>query len=194
MQLQVGTMLLELMVPAADVMELQVNLGQEITLHTIFYLEGDASRGNLEPKLIGFLRSDDRRFFEKFTTVKGIGVRTALKALTVPVGRIAGAIESRDTRFLVQLKGIGKRTAELIVAELAGKLAEFVLAEGEKRAAVAGHRRPAFEEDALDALMALGEPRPVAERLLDRAKDANPALKTTSDLLREMLRLRTVRA
>src|SRR6185295_11285386 len=134
-----------------------VNLGEQVTFHTIFYLEGDAARGNLEPKLIGFLRADDRKFFELFTTVKGIGAKTALKALTVPVGEIAAAIESKDARFLTRLQGIGKRTAELIVAELSGKAARFAtFSPGEGgTAAVATSRRTQVEEDAIAGLLAL---------------------------------------
>src|SRR3954469_9069416 len=124
--LKVGPVLYELLVPASDVTGLQASLGEELTFHTIFYLQGDASGGSLEPRLIGFLRADDKRFFEKFITVKGIGPKTALRAFTVPVGEIAQAIESKDARFLVQLDGVGKRTAELIIAELAGKVQEFV--------------------------------------------------------------------
>src|SRR5438067_8649347 len=145
---QCGPILYELLVPAADITELHVNLGEQVTFHTIFYLEGDAARGNLEPKLIGFLRADDRKFFERFTTVKGIGPKTALKALTVPVGQIAAAIETKDTRFLVGLSGIGKRTAELIVAELAGKVKDFATGYGTKATIPAHSRRAAFEEDA----------------------------------------------
>src|SRR3954470_8740603 len=126
--LKVGPVLYELLVPASDVTELQASLGEELTFHTIFYLQGDASGGSLEPRLIGFLRADDKRFFEKFITVKGIGPKTALRAFTVPVGEIAQAIESKDARFLVLLDGVGKRTAELIIAELAGKVAEFATA------------------------------------------------------------------
>src|SRR5216110_1793120 len=155
--LQCGPILYELMVPAADVTELQVNLGEQVTFHTIFYLEGDAARGNLEPKLIGFLRADDRKFFELFTTVKGIGPKTALRALTVPVGQIAAAIESRDARFLVGLDGVGKRTAELIVAELSGKVGRFVT----DRAAVVtpASQRSQAEEDAIALMVAGGERR-----------------------------------
>ena len=47
-----------------------------------------------------------------------VGAKTALRALTVPVGEIAQAIESKDPRFLIQLDGIGKRTAELVIAEV----------------------------------------------------------------------------
>jgi Holliday junction DNA helicase RuvA len=193
--LQAGPLLYELLVPAADLTELQASLGETLTFHTIFYLGGDPSRGGLEPTLIGFLRAPDRQFFNVFTTVKGIGPKTALKALTVPVGQIADAIEGKDARFLVQLNGIGKRTAELIIAELAGKVktfaAEYATAGGESRGNV---KRVALEEEAIEALMALGERRPDAERLLERARQGNAALKTTDLLLREMLRLRTARA
>ena len=42
--------------------------------------------------------------------------------------------------------------------------------------------------------MALGERRVEAEHLLERVRTADPSLKSTDALLREMLRMRTVRA
>jgi Holliday junction DNA helicase RuvA len=194
--LQCGPIVYELLVPAADMTELQASLGETITFHTIFYMAGDPTRGGLEPTLIGFLRPDDKKFFELFTTVKGIGPKRALRALAVSVGQIASAIEGKDTRFLIQLPEIGKRTAEQIVAELAGKLKTFAAAGMiEAKAGVAlVSRRNAIEEDAIAGLMALGERRPDAENLLERAKQSNPELKTADQLLREMLRMRTVRA
>ena len=190
--LESGPIVYELLVPAADLTELQVNLGEEITFHTIFYLGGDPTRGGLEPTLIGFLRPQDKKFFELFTTVKGIGPKRALRALAVSVGQMATAIESKDTKFLVQLPEIGKRTVEQIVAELSGILKEFALAIDDRTGRPAG-RRSAVEEDAIAALMALGERRSDAESLLERAKQTNDNLKTTDQLLREMLRMRTVR-
>src|SRR6476660_1713145 len=123
--LRVGPMVYETLVPASDVPLLQAGVGAEMTFHTIFYLEGDASGGSLEPRLLGFLRREDKRFFEKFITVKGIGPKKALKALIFPAGEIARAIEEKDARFLIKLPQIGKRMAEQIVAELAGKVAMF---------------------------------------------------------------------
>jgi Holliday junction DNA helicase RuvA len=192
--LAVGPILFELLIPAADHGELQPQVGEEVTFHTIFYFQGDAGGGgNIEPRLIGFQRTTDKRFFEKFITVKGIGPRKALKAFSKPAGEIAQAIESRDTRFLIGLPEIGKRTAELLVAELAGKVAQFASAEtGRPRTPAA--RRPGAEEDAIATLMALGERRLDAENLLDRARALNPALVATEALVREMLRLRTVRS
>lgn len=180
-----------MLVPASDLPILQQKLGTEVTFHTIVYLEGDAARGNLEPRLIGFSTAEDKAFFEKFTTVKGIGTRTALRALSVPIGQIAAAIERRDARFLIGLEGIGKRTAELIVAELAGKVASFSTAETGEGPARPAAKLDTAELDAINALVSLGERRADAERLLEHVKQRHPDLKTTDALLREMLRLRS---
>jgi Holliday junction DNA helicase RuvA len=192
--MKVGPMLYELLVPAADVPLLQSGVGEEMTFHTIFYLEGDASGGNLEPRLIGFLRPEDKAFFQLFITVKGIGPKKALRALVLPVGEIAQAIESKDAKFLVELPQIGKRMAELIVAELAGKVEEFAMPSAGGRTGPVGGRRSPAEEDAIATLMALGERRADAEHLLDRAKHTNANLRTTTEFINEMLRMRTVRA
>ena len=192
--LQVGPLLCELLVPASDVQLLQAGVGVEMTVHTLFYVEGDASGGNLTPRLLGFLRAEDKRFFEKFVTVKGIGPKKALKALVYPAGEVAQAIESKDTRFLKSLPQIGSRMAELIVAELAGKVGEFATVTMDERVALGVASRSSVEEDALAALLALGERRADAEHLLDRVKQQNAGLKTTHDYVREMLRMRTVRS
>jgi holliday junction DNA helicase RuvA len=190
--LQAGAMLFELLVPAADVAFLQPGVGQEMTFYTIFYLEGDSSGGNIEPRLVGFLRPEDRSFFQLFITVKGIGPKKALRALVLPVGQIAQAIESRDTKYLCELPQIGKRMAELIVAELAGKVQRFATTyQGTAPGSIG--RRSASEEDAIAALVALGERRGDADHLLDRAKHGNSKLKSTTEFINEMLRLRTAR-
>ena len=193
--LQSGAILYELLVPAADLTSLTASIGETITFHTILYLEGDPNRGNLEPRLIGFMRASDKKFFERFTTVKGIGVKTALRALTVPVGEIAKAIESRDARFLVGLDGIGKRTAELIVAELSGKVKDFATGFGEISVAPLRQRWSEEEEAAVAFATSpqMGLRRADAERLLQRVKAENPAMSAAEQLLPEMLRLYTSR-
>ena len=82
-------------------------------------------------------------------------------------------------------------------AELSGKVKDFVGAIPERGGGAlggAGGRRSTVEEDAIMALVALGERRVDAEHLLDRVKQSNPAAKTTQLLVGEMLRMRTVRA
>ena len=193
--MQVGPLLYELLVPAADIEVHRAAIGPaEVTLHTLLYLEGDPNRGNLEPRLLGFTRADDKKFFELFTEVKGIGPRKALKALTASVGEIAQAIESRDVRFLSKLDGIGKRTADLIVAQLAGKAGRFagtdaLPARGAAAAPVSRHSQA--EEDAIALIVSGGERRAEAEQLLARVKSRNPELNETVALWQEMLRLRS---
>lgn len=194
--LQAGPIVYEALVPASDVQLLQAGVGKELTFHTILYLEGDSAGGNMEPRLVAFLRKEDKRFFEKFITVKGIGPKKALKALIYPAGDIARAIEEKDARFLVNLPMIGKRMAEQIVAELAGKVKEFATSYDEATPSIGGiqqARRSAVEEDAMSALMALGDRRADAEALLERVRAQLPNLKTTNDWVREMLRMRTTR-
>src|SRR5215204_2000230 len=152
-QLEVGPILYEVLVPAVDLNYLEAAIGEDMTFHTLLYLQGDANGGNLEPRLLGFLRREDKKFFEKFITVKGIGPKKALKALALPVGEIAQAIESKDARFLCELPEIGKRTAETIVAELSGKLEEFATPIAVSRAAGRPTRHTEAEEDAIQVLM-----------------------------------------
>jgi holliday junction DNA helicase RuvA len=192
--LHVGAIQYELLVPASDVETLTARIGTEITFHTILYLEGDAARGNLQPRLIGFTSAHDRAFFEKFTTVKGIGVKTALRALSIPASQIAAAIESHNARALTQLDGIGKRTAELVIAELAGKVTSFAagaMMEGQTPQPGPQAALSRLDLDAINALVSLGERRPDAERLLQAVRDAHPEITTVDALLREMLRMRS---
>jgi holliday junction DNA helicase RuvA len=186
-----GPILYEILVPASDITDLQSRAGEEITFHTILDLEGDPTRGGLTPRLIGFLRPEDKRFFQLFITVKGIGPKRALRALVQPTAQIAAAIESKNTRFLVELPEIGKRMAELIVAELAGKATAFIVGPSASVPHISA--RSTNEQMAVEGAMALGIGRPEAERLLDRARQVDPTITTTESFLREMLRLRTVR-
>ena len=180
-----GGLWYEVLVPACDAGQLAQRLGQEVTFHTLHFIEGDASFGSQTPRLVGFLRATDRKFFRVFTTVKGIGIRTALKALERPVTEIAAAIGGRDARFLATLPKIGKRTAEQIIAELHGKVDEFV---GPAAVAAASLPQPAAE--AVAVLVQLGERRPDAQALVERVMAVEPELKTPEDIIRLVYRLK----
>jgi len=81
-----------------------------------------------KPVLIGFNTEKEKEFFQLFISVSAIGPLKAVKAMEKPVSEIAQAIESKDVAFLSTLKGIGKRTAQKIIASLHGKAGDFVLA------------------------------------------------------------------
>ena len=162
----VGGFWYEVLIAACDVGKLSSRIGREIVLHTIHTIDGDPARGQVTPRLIGFLAEGDREFFRTFTKVKGIGVRKALRALVRPISEVAAAIENKDAKMLVALPEIGKRTAEQIIAELHGKLGEFAgdySADSVSQAGEAQKISPAAAE-AIAALVQLGKNAPTRWR------------------------------
>jgi len=180
-----GGLAYEVLVPACDVERLSRRAGQDVVLHTIHYLEGDPTRGMQTPRLIGFLAGADRDFFRAFTTVKGIGVRRALRALVRPVAEIAAAIQDKDAKGLTMLPEIGKRTAEQIIAELHGKVETFAGAP-----VAAQTELPEVGADAISVLVQLGERRADAAALVERVLAVAPELSSTEEVLHHAYRLK----
>ena len=183
-----GGLWYEVLVAACDVERLSRRMGQDVVLHTIHYLEGDPSHGQVTPRLIGFVAEADRDFFKVFTTVKGIGVRKALRALVRPVAEIAAAIQTRETKLLKALPEIGPRTAERIIAELHGKVDAFageVPAAGEQAAALS---EPAAQ--AVAVLVQLGERHGDAVSLVERVLAVAPELDAPEPIIQQVYRLK----
>ncbi len=180
----------QVMVPQFAVAELAAHRGQTVSLHTIQFFEGSHMSGQLVPRMLGFLHPEDRLFFERFVSVKGIGPKKALKALAEPVRRIASWIESGDAKSLARLPGIGKRAAELIVATLRGKLADLAMESADSREAPAA-RFSAPQRDAIEVLVAWGDARPDAERWLTRAAQVHPELDSADQWVRAAYRVKT---
>lgn len=181
-----GGLCYEVLVPACDLERLARRVGGDVVLHTIHYFEGDPSRGMQTPRLIGFVSESDRDFFRVFTTVKGVGVRKALRALLRPVPEVAAAIRDKDNAFLVALPEIGKRTAEQIIAELNGRVDEF--AAGTAPAVEAELSEPAAE--AIAVLVQLGERRADAAALIERVTAVAPELDSPEQILQHAYRLK----
>ncbi len=117
----------EVLIPDHARRHLQSKLGELVTLHTIFYIEGNQMGGRMTPRLVGFLSPIDREFFETFCSVDGVGVKKALRAMVRPVREIARTIQDQDVGSLAHLPGIGEATAERIVAKLRRKVGKFSL-------------------------------------------------------------------
>lgn len=179
----------EVLVPSYAVRELSACCGQQVTLHTLDYLEGSATGGNLTPRMIGFLHPEDRAFFKHFITVKGVGVRKGLRALAAPVARIAADIEAGDTAALTRLPGIGRRVAELIVAELRGKVGAHAYDADQVPAAVKGDLSD-DQHDAIEILVAWGDSRADAERWIARAAQLHDGPHSAEDWVRAAYRIK----
>ena len=175
----------EVLLPAYLADRLAAEVGRRVILHTLEYLEAQGQGTSFVPRLIGFESRDDRRFFEVFTTVKGMGNKRALRALAVPPGEVAAMVVSKDAKGLQRLPEIGKRVAETVIVELSGKLDAFVTADAlERRAGSLAEPSIGISPEAAEAvraLIALGETRDAAERLVERAVRRSNGTLTTAD-------------
>ncbi len=186
------------------------NLGYEILLDPItlsrvcsqdegqgdvsLYIYYHVTERQPKPVLIGFLDPMDKAFFQLFITVAAIGPMKAVKALTQPVPLVARAIEDKDTAFLSQLAGIGKRTAEKIVATLNGKVSEFMGAgeadapSGETRTEASAIEKQVIDQVADVLTEQLGHSAASAKRMIKEALGRNPGINTPEDLFDEIYR------
>ena len=173
-EISIGAVVHEVLVTELVRRGLQQKVGQPVVLHTIEYLEGNPGRGNLVPRLVGFLSEVEREFFDLVCEVDGVGVRKALRAIVRPVGEIATAIEEQDAKALSGLPGIGPSTAERMIAKLRRKMPKFALlvARESPGEAAAGD----VLSETFDVLRSLGHSDADARRLVDalRAEKKKP--------------------
>ncbi|MEM7452813.1 MAG: Holliday junction branch migration protein RuvA [Planctomycetota bacterium] len=118
----------QVLVPDFTRRALQLQMGEDVSLFTIQYIDGNVQKGGrMTPRLIGFNTRIEREFFELFCSVDGVGVKKALRAMVRPVQDVARAIEQQDIKSMSTLPGIGAATAERIAAKLRRKMAKFAL-------------------------------------------------------------------
>ena len=117
--------------------------GQKVTLLTHFVVREDAQI------LYGFATAQERAAFRELIKISGVGPRTALSVLSgMGVGDLAQAVTLQEVGRLIQVPGIGKKTAERLLLELKGKL-------GPDMGAPLGVDGDS-QSDILQALLALG--------------------------------------
>lgn len=108
-------------VMVAPVLLADAREGLAVELYTYLSIRENAQ------ELFGFPTRSELDFFKRLLTISGIGPKTALHILSLgPVGELAAAVMRGDLGYLTKVSGIGKKTAERIIVELKGKLAEFV--------------------------------------------------------------------
>lgn len=178
----------EVMLPPYCVNQLSDKIGTDIVICTMQYFEGSPGGGNSIPRLIGFLNSDERDFFKKYTGIKGMGIKKAMKSLTLPVETIAAAIENADEKTLNSLAGIGKKMSKQIINELKGKVRAFAGAM-EKTAAERTQLQP-YQVEALEILIAWGEKRNEMIELIQLAEKKHPDVQTAEELVPIIYRLK----
>ncbi len=119
--------------------------GQELELRVVQVVRDDFLG------LYGFLEVAERTLFQRLLGASGVGARLALAMLsTYPAPRLARALVEKDVGALVQVSGVGRKTAERLVLELSDRVKDLQL-EG-----AAGAKPTEGAQAAVQALMALG--------------------------------------
>ena len=185
-EIAVGPVVHEVLVTDLVRRTLQQRIGQPVVLHTLEYLEGNPTRGNLVPRLVGFLSEAEREFFDLICEVDGVGVRKALRAIVRPVGEIARAIEEQDAKSLAGLPGIGAATAERMIAKLRRRMPKFALLVARDTPGEPGQADVITET--FDVLRSLGHTDADARRLVDALRQETKKPKSVQDALEVIYR------
>jgi Holliday junction DNA helicase RuvA len=181
----------EVSIPEFTRRQLQGKIGETISLHTIHYIEGNAAQGSrLTPKLVGFLTTAERDFFELFCSVDGVGVKKALRAMTKPVQDTAVLIEQQDAKGLSSLPGVGPATAEKIIATLRRKMPRFALLVRQDSPGVEPQTTGVVEET-FQALLVLGHSEADAKRLIDQAIAGGKKFKDSESMIHAIYQRQT---
>jgi Holliday junction DNA helicase RuvA len=147
-------------------------------LYTYLQIKEDAHT------LYGFFDAAEKEMFILLISVSGVGAATARMMLSsMKPEEISNAILMKHTSVLESVKGIGRKTAERLVLELKDKVSKvstsFVgnLSNGNT-----------FDQDALNALVALGISRPIAEQAIKKIVISEPSINNLETLIKKALK------
>jgi holliday junction DNA helicase RuvA len=134
--------------------------------------------------LYGFFEKEEKEMFVLLIGVSGIGAATARMMLSSLVpAEIVKAIQQGNVKLIESVKGIGKKTAERLVLELKDKVSkqatstDIILPQGNR-----------LQQDALNALVALGINKNQAEQSIQKIILAEPSVTQLEDLIKKALK------
>jgi Holliday junction DNA helicase RuvA len=182
--LDVSGLSYEVVLPPCVAEKITAHEGEEVTLEVYSVLNIDGNTGHYT--FYGFGNAIEREFFEALISVASIGPRSAARAFSQPMARIAGAIDRGDHAFLKTLPGIGQQKARDIVAKLQGKVTKFLLIQEAQPAPAV--QMPDFADEALAVLLQLEYKRAEAEEMIRTTLDASPQIRDAETLLAEIYR------
>jgi len=152
-----------------------------------FYIYYQQTERQPKPILIGFNLEAEKEFFQFFISVEAIGPMKAVKALSLPIRDVARAIENKDVQRLQALKGIGKRTAQKIIATLEGRMGKFALIRANEPEELPTTED--FSQQVLEVLVnQLGHKTVDAKRMIAQALKRNADIASPEALFEEVYR------
>jgi holliday junction DNA helicase RuvA len=133
--------------------------------------------------LFGFADVKEKEIFIHLISISGVGASTARMMLSgMKPPEIAKYIVSGSVNDLIRIKGIGKKTAELLVVGLRDKLSSFLSdLQG------VSHSLNPMEMDAINALIALGISKPMAEKAVNKVLQTETNI-AVQDIIKQALK------
>jgi Holliday junction DNA helicase RuvA len=128
----------------------QIRLGERVDLFVHTHVREDALH------LYGFRERLEREVFDMLITVPNVGPVKAMQILQTPVTDLVALVAKRDAKGLAKLPGVGKKTAERLLIDLADKLQGIGPVHGTMPAAATGFGDTQLERDLYSALVNLG--------------------------------------
>ena len=133
--------------------------------------------------LYGFLESAEKEIFLQLISISGVGAATARMVLSsMKPEEISRAILQGNAKALESIKGIGKKTAERIILELRDKVGKIQTGSN-----ISPLINNSLEQDALNALIALGIARNTGEQVVRKVLSSEPGLKV-EDIIKKALK------
>jgi len=170
------------------------NRGRKVELYVYTHVREDAL------DLYGFSTQEEKEFFLTLLSVTGIGPKGAIGILSkASLEELLHAIVNADKEYLVQIPGIGKKTAERVVLELADPLKKKIenglffsasrALRGKGHEGVLSYGKPRINEDqnyreAKEALVGLGYRENEVNVALGKVFEGSPELKRVEDIIR----------
>ncbi|MCK5918439.1 MAG: Holliday junction branch migration protein RuvA [Cocleimonas sp.] len=154
----VGYELLASMTTFLDLPELD----EETTLFTHFIVREDSQT------LYAFGSKSERSLFRTLLKVNGVGPKMALAIVSgMTVSEFSQFIHASDVTALTRLPGVGKKTAERLIIEMRDRLPD--VESNDSSSPTSTPNAPSqrhIEEEAVNALLALGYKPPQASRMI----------------------------
>lgn len=184
--LNVSGVCYEIQVPMTTLFQLP-EVGSEVTLHTHFVVREDAQL------LYGFIAAQDKTMFRNLIKVNSVGPKMALVILSgMDVGDFVRTVRSNDVAALVNLPGVGKKTAERLIVEMRDRVGDWdgVAASSGNASftAVSAGGHNLLKQEAESALVNLGYKPQQAIRAIDGVLKEQPQLESRDELIRLALK------
>ncbi len=120
--------------------------GDVVQLYTYMQVKDDSM------SLFGFNDRDALTLFEQLLTVNGVGPKAGLAIMSIgTVNQIKAFIMHKDAKSIAKAQGVGKKTAERVILELADKVSAVPIQDAE----IATESAVLFSDERNNAVVAL---------------------------------------